>query len=279
MLRICYDLSHSPPTYDAVASACIAERWRITRGEPNIEIAIAPGPREGFRGGENYWPYGREAREGALENIAIPIFQLLPSCTSVYRLGRHEDARGMLVAAHGLRNQIYAGVRPLRLNRTFVQHPDLVTITLREADHWPTRNSNVPEWIKAASGMQQMGLRVVFVRDTLCAAKRIDGFEIDALAAVDLPERAVLYASARINIGVNNGPMWLAAAMDVPTVIMRPLDAVAPCCNAAYFKRCGISDQTGAVPGMSNVRIGWGPDTAENILGEVSAAMGVPCAA
>jgi hypothetical protein len=88
--------------------------------------------------------------------------------------------------------------------------PSLVTLTLRECEHWPERNSKVEEWQKAAVAIRSMGYRARIVRDA-----RFDG-------TLDLESRANLYRSAACNMFVSNGPAWFAMALDAPAVIMRP---------------------------------------------------------
>lgn len=86
-----------------------------------------------------------------------------------------------------------------------------VTITLREADEWPHRNSNVEAWLKFANDLKAKGERVVFVRDTAKAYEPpIDGFEDCPAASTDLHMRGALYQLAKMNFFVANGPIMLA---------------------------------------------------------------------
>ena len=348
-LRCCIDLGQMIPGYDAVGRVCLFEHERIRRGEPQIDIVIKPGPRDGF-GSPKFWPYTREACERIMQLVVIPICRLLPTLRSIVYLGdgprrtqriwcgatrvapdafegipipapldafdadsevlTWSDGAGASHTAFGLDvrpvlglvDQIRSGVRPLRahVQAPGGRHSDLVTITLREAEHWPSRNSNVAEWIKAAAVLRRLGLRVIFVRDTIKAGCPIPpqretfptremaleagtlidaaegtAFETAPAASIDIPARAYLYASAMLNMGVNNGPMWLAAAMDAPTLVMRPLDDGPNLCKAEYFVRAGIPSQDGTIPGMPNVTIGWGTDSAENILKTFGQALGM----
>ena len=253
-------------------------------------IYLGDGPRQTQRlwcGATRAAPSGcgwfSSVRRGAFDAVPVPI---PPDAFS--EIAATRDAFGLDgLPALGLADQIRSGVRPLRAHimPPGGQYSDLVTITLREAQHWPSRNSNVSEWIKAAVVLRRLGLRVVFVRDILkagwpiprtrdlefdagCLIDAAEGapFETAPCASIDIPSRAYLYASARFNMGVNNGPMWLAAAMDLPTMIMRPLDDGPNLCKAGYFVRSGIPSQDGTIPGMPNVTIGWGTDSVENIL-------------
>jgi hypothetical protein len=268
-LRACVDLSLTPPTFDMVANAALIERERVNRGEKNVEIAVAPGPVDGFRG-DRFWPFGREARVNMLYRVGIPILEMLPSCVGVIELDRHKDAYGMFgygQSMHGLQKMLSAGCRPLRARvNSSVHHDDLITITLREAEHWPTRNSNVDAWFNAATDIREMGFRVVVVRDALHSLIPFGDFEINPQASHYVVSRASLYASARLNMGVNNGPMWLSAMMDAPTVIMRLQDATAPCCSFVDLQRCGLTYGDPTLPGVPNTTISWESDTRNNII-------------
>jgi hypothetical protein len=50
-----------------------------------------------------------------------------------------------------------------------------VTITLREAVHFPARNNRVLDWIEVAKWLSRQGDRVVIIRDTAKAAEPIVG--------------------------------------------------------------------------------------------------------
>ena len=270
-LFACYDLSRSPPTYDVVAFLCQVETERLKRGEGAVEIAFTPGPVDGFRD-DALWPFSIEERRTLLERIARPMCWLLPACRKVQWFERRvcSTAFGFNRVLHGLRFQTAAsarGIRPLRPYHPAQRDDRLVTITLREAEHWPTRNSDLDEWHIAAGEIEERGYDVVFVRDTRCADKDVPGFGCDAAAATDLHRRAELYASAFVNLGVSNGPLWMALAMDLPVVMLRPVDdSLGLTHGRAHFSGAGISPG-GQMPGAPVwQRLVWRQDTAANIV-------------
>lgn len=79
-----------------------------------------------------------------------------------------------------------------------------VVVVLREAEHWPGRNSNVEAWKRFA---RESGEDVVFMRDTAKARDSFDGFE--TFDASDLHRRMALFEYARAVTGVVNGPNTL----------------------------------------------------------------------
>lgn len=85
-----------------------------------------------------------------------------------------------------------------------------VALTLREAKHWPHRNSHLPEWLKFADYLKAKGYRPIFVRDTAKADEAIEGYETYPMAAKDIDVRMAFSEGALCNVGVSNGPssMW-----------------------------------------------------------------------
>jgi hypothetical protein len=102
--------------------------------------------------------------------------------------------------------------------------PGAVTITLREADHWPHRNSNIPAWLRFAHDLRWEGHNVVFIRDTAKAMEPIGDFETDPLASFDLQMRMARYQSAKANLFVSNGPVTLGVFSDRPWLQFVPVE-------------------------------------------------------
>jgi hypothetical protein len=272
LLRACYDLARSPPTYDFAAFLCQVEIERLARGARDVEIVFAPGPVGGFRQ-DALWPRSIEERWRLFWRIALPMARLLPSCRSVRLLPNRDgltDVFGFGHVLHGLRFQASAnaaGVRPLRpyLKRTPISR--LVTITLREAEHWPERNSNVAAWLEAAIEIKRRGYDVVVIRDTLHGSDGLPAVACDPRAPFDLHYRAELYASATVNLGVSNGPLWMALAMDLPVVMLRPVcERSGGMASAQQFASCGIR-RGGQMPGAPDwQRLVWTDDSSGEIL-------------
>ena len=86
---------------------------------------------------------------------------------------------------------------------------DYVTITLREAEHWKHRNSNIEAWSKLAHELDRRGENIVIVRDTAKANEPFLGWVTMPEASTDINVRAKLYAQAKCNLFVSNGPWWL----------------------------------------------------------------------
>jgi hypothetical protein len=92
----------------------------------------------------------------------------------------------------------------------------MVTITLRETEHHPFRNSNISEWVLFAEWLKDRGENVVFIRDTRFADEPIQGQRICPDASKDLRVRTAFYELAKCNLFVSNGPAMLPVFMDCP---------------------------------------------------------------
>jgi hypothetical protein len=146
-------------------------------------------------------------------------------------------------------------------------------MTLRESEHWPTRNSRRSEWILAAWKIKRLGYPVVIVRDTLHADQPLPGIETAPHASRNLEARAVLYRSAAVNMFVSNGPAWFALAIDAPAIILRPAtDGANPkSSTGALRNRYKLGNGLPNAPAYQ--RLIWQDDTTENIVNAAKDAL------
>jgi len=103
---------------------------------------------------------------------------------------------------------------------------EYVTITLREATHWPQRNADLHEWRRIARWLREHGETVVFVRDTEKAEETIGQYPTCPEASTNLETRAALYRDAKCNLFMSNGPAtldWFCGK--APSLSFIPLDA------------------------------------------------------
>ena len=273
-----YDLARCPPTYDVIAFLSLLELERKRRGCSSVELHILPGPVGGFRA-DSLWPRSIEERVHMRDNVLIPICHLLPSVSSVGikdRLSRRYyelDDWGFNKYLISLPNYVPAlkqGSRPLRVRDEWAlgpPDPKLITMTLREAEHWSQRNSRSEEWFKAGRVLRDRGYRVVIIRDTLKADHTVEGLEVDNLSATHINVRSAMYARALINIGINNGPMWMAVAMNAPVLMLRPVtDVAGGCFTTNFFRRYGVTPESDLPTAPLHQRLVWEEDIADNIL-------------
>lgn len=276
-----YDLACCPVSYDIVSFLMWAERIRLERGEASVDIKILPGPAEGFRR-DHMWPYSAAERRAVLNGVVVPMCRLLPSCSSVEVLGKRVDAVPRSIG-HGEYSisfkefcTSYANsCRPLWVGGAVAGSVKRITITLRECEHWPERNSNVDEWLIAAQKLAELGYNVLIVRDT---AQADVPFEFEGgpatypEASTNLEVRALLYTEADLNLFINNGPAWFALALDVPTLIFRPITETTCWAHTAEaMKGFGVVKDQQMKGAPEHQRLVWLPETADNIVKQVEA--------
>jgi ADP-heptose:LPS heptosyltransferase len=149
-----------------------------------------------------------------------------------------------------------------------------VTLTLREAVHHPLRNSRGEEWVRAAAALRERGVDVVVVRDTAQASEPLVGAATSASASLSIEHRAELYASAALNVGINNGPMWMAVLMDVPVLMLRPTtNSARGGYDDKFYARCGVPRGSQLPTSPSYQRLVWEEDYCDNIVRAVEEAL------
>jgi len=145
-----------------------------------------------------------------------------------------------------------------------------VTITLREANYLPWRNSNLEAWTHFARDLESKGQPVVIVRDTAKAMEPIDGFATFPRAAFDVDIRLALYEQAKANLFISNGPGSLAWFSDRPYLYLVNLkpetqDDYEPNEAQWWYGATGISVGEQWPWATANQRLVWKTDTYENI--------------
>ncbi len=266
-----YDLSVSPPTYDFVSFLLAAETERRRRGAANLWMHVLAGPVNGFRR-DRLPPFSAAERVAMRDKIVLPMAQLLPRCAG---LTLHADRPPALRRAFGYGRPHYgfpvlfaaarAGLYPLRAPGAS-SVGDYVTLTLREAAYWPTRNSDPAAWLKVARWLRAGGRRVIVLRDTAKASEPFGDFEIAPAAASDLHARAALYAGAALNLFCNNGPAWLCLFMAAPCLVVKMTASDAPCCDDAFFTAHGFP-RGAAWPNLRpRQAVEWISDDAEGVI-------------
>lgn len=274
VLTACYDLEFSPPTYDFVGFLVAAEQERIDQDFDALDIAIIPGSNYGFRV-DNLPPRRIEDRIAMRDEIVVPMARLLPSVRNVIVQPVRGVPAGETTCYGGARYGTDVMVRMWENNCFPLRGPevpilenwndDIVTITLREAPYHPTRNSNLAEWMAVADWLQRQGYTVLIVRDTSNADQPLPHSIVPAVSW-DLTRRAKLYANAKLNLFVNNGPAWMCVFMGAPAFICKMTAPDAPCVDPAFFAGVGLPVGSQIPNARPMQRILWENDTAANII-------------
>jgi hypothetical protein len=143
-----------------------------------------------------------------------------------------------------------------------------VTITLREATHWPARNSNVSAWLSFARCLRDMGENVVFVRDTEKGNEPLEDFLTCPFASFNVTKRMALYERAKINLFTSNGPAGLGLFSTTPYLYFIDVykDPNYPANNPEWWlQHNGIGKGEQWPWAKPDQRMIWKPDTYENI--------------
>lgn len=245
-----FDLQVAPITYDASIFAAAADLNRRRMGLSRIHFVIVPGLRDGLREERKAYEsiVDHAARIWRLHNVVVPIFTLVPSFAALSILPSRDAASVLRAAAE---NCVYPlhyepgfpvshwhsellteprdpgeEIGVLRSSTQGLRYVErwlaprlagrrLVTITIRDYNFMPARNSNLEAWAGFAHRLETTQYLPVFVLDTEQTLDPLPtpltGFEIFREASWNLGLRMALYESSYINLGVNNGPSFMCA--------------------------------------------------------------------
>lgn len=222
----CYDLGNAPISWDFAAWLIDMEMRRIR--------ANAPGPlRIAFRRDLAGRRWG-QTEERMLDKVMRPLLSLIGAIEDQAALNatsRKEFYSFRYVVEASQRGETIPLLRPSEFARDVVRKglgAGYITITLREAEHWPHRNSNLTAWSAFAKYLLSSGEYVIFVRDTARAKEQFESFDTVETAALDLDTRGALYAAAKCNLFVANGPWSLALFGERPWLMFNAVDPADP---------------------------------------------------
>lgn len=269
--RVVYNIAKMPVCFDFLGMLVDAEMTRIRCGAP-APLRVA-------------WYWGQDGdataclntaqREQNFQGILRPLVRLIGAVEDQTALdGRHVDHCSVKPAVESYRRgetipkfeapmALREGIREFLLEECG-KAP--VTITLREADHTPHRNSNLAEWLKLAEWLESQGEKVIFVRDTAKSRETIAGFTTCHAASEDLVVRMALYQEAKANLFVCNGPAMLCVFSDKPWLIfneVQPEGNYKANTPEGWFNCTGITPPEQWPWSRPDQRIIWQRDTFE----------------
>jgi hypothetical protein len=261
-LHAFYDLTNYPGTFDFGYFVMAAEIARQKRQLSSLQVYIVrPGREAKLRLPSGYHEAVDEAaRDWRIPNVLLPILTLFPSVSGFAVMPDR-------IAASALREQL-ANVYPGPIDREAVPihlahqevHQELartpqairprasveasryvrqwttartrgrkvVTITLRQYEYLPERNSNIEAWSTFARELTRDGYFPVIVPDTAMAlaipSPEFGDAAVFPEAAFSLPMRMALYESAYLNFATSGGPPALMILSDrCPFVMLKLL--------------------------------------------------------
>ncbi|MCC2606251.1 hypothetical protein [Planctobacterium marinum] len=249
-----YDLNVARTTYDILGFLCLAEIARINAGLTKVHVVIVNATNNDFNmAGKGI--ISTEEHDWRKRQLLMQSCALLPSCSGVAVTSSRAEAQAILNQARYVFPENYnvevpvacwefthlfeawhAGHDCLHLrasspalnyvknwfNHLGVKWPEkqVVTITLRESEIKPKRNSNVPAWRAFSKYLSEKGYTPVLVPDTDNSWVSFpEAFHFN-LACFNVELRMALYEMSFLNTGVNNGPTHLCALNPVCNYIM-----------------------------------------------------------
>lgn len=268
-LHVNYDLSQCPASWDFFAWLMNMQYYRKDVGNPELLVHFKSGPNEGFRAHEPA-KVPIEQKQRMLNNICkalLPLFNAKETAEEGLSISMPYTLRTSVEAYRKtgfLPDMVIPGEEVVWAE----QYRGVFTITLRESDYWPERNSNLQEWLKFAD---QCGERVMFVRDTKMADQGLGDREICRQPSLDIAKRLALYRVAKMNLFVSNGPFCLALAD--PTIayicFIKPIESYRVNTDPWWRKNIGIGLGEQYPWATKWQKIVVCEDTCENIANEV----------
>lgn len=267
---VCYNCGDMPLSYDFLLWLLDAEMTRIREGAPApLKVAFVFG-QDGKAG------LGTPYRLTMFVNVVRPLLKLIGAVeNSEAWAGRQSDWYTVL----GITKAARAGEQVPHFTPSVEAQaqvasflgdaPPPVTITLRETSTYEKRNSNLAAWLKFADDLERLGERVIFVRDTDKAGEPLLGRETCPTASVNLDVRTALYAVAKANLFVPNGPWNIALFGTKPWLMFNqldPNDKFYPNTPAFWSESQGINEGEQFPWSQPNQRIVWMADDYENIV-------------
>lgn len=266
-----YDLKVSPASFDFLIFLQLAEMRRCRLNYKKLKIIVVSASDE-FTFREDKFK-STEMKQMMLRNVVIPMCNLVPSCHGVDVLTRRSElafywstglARANVfprdytpdapIADYGYQGINAAYLRDERIS-CFTAPPEhramakrflerhshgkkVVTITLREASHQLSRNSQLDGWVDFLDWLPKSEYCPVIIRDAeqLYGDLPCLGNYVHAdFAAGSILFRAALYEEAYINMFVNNGPTSLCRMMNARSLSFRLVNEEHESASAAWI--------------------------------------------
>ena len=265
-----YDLAVAPPTYDFIPFLQLSELHRRRYQLDDICFVFVPGPKEGFRD-DNLNPSSASERRAWMRNIIIPACYLLESCKQIMWLKSRDEAIFLLkrskenifprlysldspvgdyshrgiIAAYARNEKIAEIKEPPEYTRMVesyladrVTPQKLITVTVRDVDDSPARNTSYSEWRAFLRKLDPQKYKVIIIPDTSKVwqpNEMLKNFEHCELASINVLFRTALYRQAYFNMAINTGPMDLALFSKSPFLAFKPITEDAISTTSEYW--------------------------------------------
>jgi hypothetical protein len=312
VLQAFYDLDKSPPTFDFLVFLALAELARRRRGLEALRVIFVPGQADGFRA---FTPrdrmFERGRKEWRLHNVLAPACRLVSaSLEPVLCTNREEALRFEGLAAGAVFPEGYRVDRPLvdyhlggllhigskgvevrvleapaqalvLIRRWLTRHAPgrpVVTISLRESDFEPERNSDAASWVRVAQWLEDKGFMPVIVPDTEALLNGAGEWRgtgaVCHPAALNLELRAALYAESHLNLMLSGGNAFLCvlSARARYVMFLRVIESLYIWSDAGHRRHGMVPGEQLAFAGEFQ-RAAWAGDGYEQVVAEAQAML------
>lgn len=266
-LDMVYCLDHAPASWDFIAWMMNVHCYMEASGHARLRVTFKSGDRTGFAEGEHI-PLEPKRREDLMANVIRPALKLFGAIEGHLEMP-HDKAFPYVVAPTAKHYEEGGSLPRFCASDEALEWAEAYAgsyiITLREAAHWPNRNSNLSVWIEFA---KRLDGRVIFVRDTAFIGQEIEGFETCDLASTSLDHRLALYTAAKHNFFVSNGPATLCLySEDIPYTCFMKSPENYPCHRPDWVEQHMGIPYGGQYPWASgDQRMIWADDSLDNLI-------------
>lgn len=267
-----YDLGKSPVTHDYCNWLVRTEQDRIKAGEDHIDIKLVRGRRYfSFRD----YLYTDERLERRIYELLFPLSRLVPSVRDVCMVDAGEQTNNYL-NFEVPQSPVFKS-KPIDraiVGRFLAGFESPVTITVRQSEFEPVRNTNNEEWAKVCEWLLANDCSPIIIPDMEAdATGALNGLEdyIQYPGAAYSPSlRLALYEMSMLNMMTTGGPMVLALFAQCPMLAFKLIVEGVNCCTPEHMSRSAMKETDDWGPLK---KLYWCDDTAGNIIAKLKTAL------
>ena len=244
-LLFCYDLAVCPDTFDFIEYMTQAEIYRRKKKLTHIDLLIVQSSSKSIIPEldylTNYIP--EHQRVFKVHEVIFGSCRLMPTIRNILFMDRMNairqvvDYKNTYPENYHPYNVVRQGFRPPESPEAFFpmlvvpetakrlvgeylqrfQPKKIVTITLREHNYIPERNSNIEQWLRFADSVSDE-YQIIFIPDAYNYSspyrEKIKEFEVLDTACWNIPIRAAIYEASWMNLGVVAGPLMVSLYLE-----------------------------------------------------------------
>lgn len=294
-----YDLNTNLASYDVINFLVLAEHKRISLKKMFIKFIIVPS-----RSNKKHYIANLHHKNNDLDwrisHIITPLAKAIPSIKSIYNLAYREEFNYLpqctdifpegytidkpnhqfsysnsKLKSLGVFKVFTPAIVAIEIVKNYFSsipiNSRVVTITLREYEKQPERNSNISSTLKFCNYLELNGFYPIIIRDTYTCTKSIN-VEIEKFcrfptASIDLDIRLALYQASFLNISVNTGPCYLFYfTKGVNSIEYRWVDETVFSISKKTMEQAGYIQNKQPLFACSKNTVFWGRDSFENLI-------------